>query len=234
MKSRASLKPRFTTAIARKQALLVALRFLSYACLGLVPCAVPAQETRSTQKFYFNADLGVTWQEDLTVKEKVFGFTTREKVQFDLGARLDFAVGYHFTDSFAAEFETGLIYSPVSSSGETSLNSGNIDFLQIPLFLNALYTVPTRSRLKPFVGAGVGGMFTSVQSFDLLDDFSGDSDAVFAYQATAGIRYEITKTMDLGFAYKYTGTLEHTFDSLSTTLSGNRMHSFLMLFRVRF
>lgn len=234
MKSRARFKPQGEAFIVTRPAWLVALLFLSYACLCLDPFPAPAQAERPAQRFYFSTDAGVAWQQDLTVKEKIFGLTTREKVHFETGARFDVGVGYQFTDSFAAEFETGLIYNAVSSSGETSINSGNVLLLQIPLFVNALYTVPTGGRLKPFVGAGVGGMFTSAESIDLVGYISGDSDAVFAYQATAGIRYEITKTMDLGLAYKYTGTLEHTFDSFSATLSGNKIHSVLFSFRVRF
>jgi opacity protein-like surface antigen len=220
--------------IAWKPAQRIARLVLGCGCLCMIPLAVPAQEERSASKFYFGSSAGIAWQQEITAKEKVFGVTTREKVRFDPGARLDFSFGYQFTESFAAEFESGVSYNAVSSSGETSINSGNVNFVQVPLFANAVYRVPTRGRFKPFLGAGAGGMFTSVQSFDLLSEFEGDNDAVFAYQGFAGLRYQITKTMDLGLAYKYTATLDHTFDRLSATTSGNHSQSVLLSFLIRF
>jgi len=234
MKIHIFFEPQREAILAWKPARRIARLVLGGACLCMLPFAVSAQEERSAGKFYFGTSLGIVSQQDITVKEKVFGVTTREKVRFDAGARLDFTVGYQFTRSFAAEFETGVSFNAVSSSGETSINVGNVHFVQAPLFANAVYRVPTHGRLKPFLGAGAGAMFTSVESLDLLNDFEGDDDAVFAYQGFAGLRYEITKSMELGLAYKYTATLDHTFDRLAATTSGNQSHSILVSFLIRF
>jgi opacity protein-like surface antigen len=39
-----------------------------------------------------------------------------------------------------------------------------------------------------------------------------DSDLVFAYQAGAGVAYEISPTLDLGLSYRFSGSADPTFD----------------------
>ena len=39
-----------------------------------------------------------------------------------------------------------------------------------------------------------------------------DSDLVFAYQAGAGVAYEISPTLDLGLSYRFSTSADPTFD----------------------
>jgi len=220
----------------RPQRILFAATLL-VASSALCGC-LQAQEQNNASRFYFSVNSGVAWQQDISVKEKdqVSGSVTREKVQFDSGLRLDVGGGYQFTDCLAAELEAGVIFNAVSGdSGNTRLNADGINFLQVPFFVNVVGRIPTRTRLKPWVGVGVGGMYTSLESFGyyLSSVRSDDTDVVFAYQGLAGLRYEMTRRVELGLAYKYTATLDHTFDRLSTTTSGNQVHSVLASVLIR-
>jgi len=202
-----------------------------------LPFTGSAQEQNIAKRFYFGFDSGATWQQPITVKEKdsLSGSITREKARFDTGLRLDVAGGYQFTDCLAAKLEGGLIFNAVrGNSGNTRFNSEVDDVLHVPFFLNLVGRVPTHTRLKPFIGAGVGGMYTSLESVGYYFSTSTvDTDLVFAYQGSAGLRYEISRKVELGLAYKYTGTLGHTFDRLSTTTSGDQVHSVLASVLIR-
>jgi len=210
---------------------------LGAGCALMLGFTASAQDQSNARRFYFSANSGAAWQQPITVKEKdpLSGTITRERARFDTGLRLDVAGGYQFTDCLAGELEAGLIFNAVrGNSGNTRVNSEVDDFLQVPFFLNLVGRVPTHTGLKPFIGAGVGGIYTSLESVGYYFSTSTvDTDLVFAYQGLAGVRYEISRKVELGLAYKYTGTLNHTFDRLSTPTSGNQVHSVLASVLIR-
>ena len=64
----------------------------------------------------------------------------------------------------------------------------------ITLLLNGYYDFHLESGLKPYVGAGMGVAFLSADAEGFGRKLTDDSDTVFAYQAFAGVGYEV----DLG------------------------------------
>jgi opacity protein-like surface antigen len=76
--------------------------------------------------------------------------------------------------------------------------------------------LPNRTGIVPFASAGAGVAFTFFNADDLVNDPGGpnefildgsESDAVFAWQLSAGLKYQLNDRMSMGVAYKflYTG-----------------------------
>jgi len=210
--------------------------WLNAACAVVFSSTTSAQEGGNAGRFYIGGGTGLAMPRDITVEDRTAGTPIRAKTRFEPGPRLDVSVGYNFTEHWAAEFETGLIFNSSKGSQTLSLTSGDQFWFQVPLLANLAYKIPTRVPLKPFIGAGVGGIYTTVQRDDHIAFFghSVDHDLVFAYQASGGLRYQIGEKAELGLAYKFTGTLDHNFDRISTTTSGNLIHSLLLSFTFRF
>src|SRR4030095_15117168 len=159
----------------------MALGFLMFVAMGRVAGA----EVGS--RFYFTADLGASFIQDTKVKSSD-PFIQSGKVQFDPGAQLDVKIGYNVTDWLAAELETGIRVNPTGSI-ENELGSNDFLYYQVPILVNLLYQVPTRSRFRPFVGAGIGGVATSLESTDWLYGTSDDASGL-GWQGILGARYQ--------------------------------------------
>ena len=61
----------------------------------------------------------------------------------------------------------------------------------LTLLVNGYYDFHLESGLKPYVGAGMGVAFLSADAEGFGRKLTDDSDAVFAYQAFAGVGYEV-------------------------------------------
>jgi len=157
----------------------------------------------------------------------------------DAGFRFDVPLGYRVNEWFSVEFAPGVIVNPMDSmnfngtltvgsntfSGGTSADvSGYL--VQVPLLVNFILTIPTNSEWEPFVGGGVGGLFSSM-SFNKLDapggtsiDLSGENSTAWAlgYSALAGLNYHFSRDISIGVIYKFTGTGDQNYSG-STTAS---------------
>jgi opacity protein-like surface antigen len=148
---------------------------------------------------YFNADVGVALTDDTELK----GFPDAvpgQDIEFDPGVRMSLGGGYRFCNWFKAGAEFGVIAN--------SVDGADIDVSQIPFMANFELSVPNKSPLVPFVGGGPG---MSIGVITLDDEQLGGgstvdgsaSDAVFAWQVYAGLRYRINENMSAGIIYKY-------------------------------
>jgi opacity protein-like surface antigen len=146
---------------------------------------------------------------------------SKPKFTTDAGLRLDLDAGYRFNKSWAVELETGFIYNSISSVQVTvssngvphtgKVNNPDVSLYQVPILANVIYTVPLDGKVKPYVGAGVGGVWTMV-------DGSGTSESAFAFgwQAMAGADYQINDKWSAGLAYKLLGTGECDWGGVKT------------------
>jgi opacity protein-like surface antigen len=86
------------------------------------------------------------------------------------------------------------------------VNDGTGDVGTIFVFANALYDFDTGGPLKPYIGGGVGVGFVNVDyspsDVTIIDDKSTE----FAWQAMAGIAWEISPTTELFAGYRYRQT----------------------------
>ena len=182
-----------------------------------------------TGRLYLGADAGLALQQEVTIKD-----SGGAKISFDPGARFDVAVGYHFTDAWAAEFQTGVIYNSIDKIAGISLDSQGLsaNLYQIPLMANLSYTLPVRERVSAYLGAGVGGV-VGVFHGEGGGESTDHTDLTFGYQGILGLKYALNDKMGLGLAYKFLGTTDHDFGS-GVKSEGTRTHSVLVAFTIKF
>jgi len=178
--------------------------------------------------WYLSADSGLAIQQDVT--------DTGGKVKFDDGVRGGLAVGYNFCDSLAVEFETGVIWNSINSINGDSLSSfsgAHADIYEIPMLVNVIYKIPTHVGLTPYFGVGAGGAATLLKSSNMPLPFPNNTtDFTFAFQGTAGLKYALGKNMELGVAYKFLGTTDHSWSENGVTFKtdGTMTHSIVATF----
>ncbi|MGZ9099327.1 MAG: outer membrane protein, partial [Brevundimonas sp.] len=84
-------------------------------------------------------------------------------------------------------------------------------------FANIAYEFNSKSRIRPFVGAGIG--FAQVNYDDGVVD---DDDIGFAYQAKAGVAYDINERLTAEVAYRYMNVTDVEFQSgAASVVSGD-------------
>ena len=183
-------------------------KILSSLLVAVVGVSLAFPITGSAQdeqgRWFLKADAGGNWTEDTEITE-FFGqsLPPGAKVKFDPGLRLGFAGGYNFTDWFAMEAELGIMANSIDSI--TGARRVEADFANVPLLLNAKLKYPNQTPFTPYIGGGVG-FSTSILDVEDLQIGStymsgSEADVVFAYQAFAGVRYNLNENMSLGLEY---------------------------------
>ncbi|UJS03406.1 outer membrane protein [Cylindrospermopsis raciborskii] len=154
---------------------------------------------------YPYGSLSVGFGSQSNVDLKVIGVKAGE-VSFNGAFSFNAAVGYQF-EQVRAELEVGnqffsaKEFIPAVAGATAELVSGNITATTI--LLNGYYDIPTGSKLRPYIGGGIGlGFFRG----DVKDNF-GDSTNIdgssFAWQAKAGIQYEVVRKGSIFAEVKY-------------------------------
>ena len=198
--------------------------------LALGAASLAANAHSQEYKYYLTVDAGVALVQDLNIK----GGNT---IELNPGARFDGAFGWQFSKPLAAEFETGLALNSVEKIGGVAVSSyaGRADLYQIPMLVNLVYTLPVQGKIKPYVGAGGGGIATVA---DMQTPLGGidDTDFTFGYQGFAGARWTLSERADIGLAYKFLASLDHSWSSRGVTLKTDATftHSLMLSFRWKF
>jgi len=176
-------------------------------CGSLLLFAAARAQAQVGNRFYFKADIGGNWTQDADLRE-FFGepLTAGAKVKFDPGLRLGFTTGFRVTEWFSPEVETGIMASEIKSISGSS--SSDAWFYNVPLMFNIRLQPPHMYTVVPYVGIGTGVSFPSIDvdriSIGNTSIFDGsDSDAVWAYQAFAGLRFKINENMGISVEYRY-------------------------------
>jgi opacity protein-like surface antigen len=168
-----------------------------------------------SQHFYVNADAGVSFAEDVNLRQFVVR-TPGAKVKLEPGGRLSAAGGYNFNDYIGAQIETGLIYNEVKSV--TGARHVDASLGHVPLLADVVlrYDKPD-CKWVPYAGAGAGGDISVIDLDDVrapngsIVDGAGSA-AVFAWQAFAGLRYKLNDKMSIGGGYKFFSAGSPTWD----------------------
>jgi opacity protein-like surface antigen len=169
----------------------------------------PKPDEQPTLPFYINVNPGVTWIQNVSIHEGSQSGT----LEFHPGARLDFAFGYNLNPNWAIEAEVGMIFINTSSVRINGAGEATDEFLsQYPFMFNVRYQFPTHSRWHPYVGAGIGGSYTTLEEdVDFFFSNTVGHDTTFNYQLFGGVRYQIARHFEWGMQYKFMGTTEHDF-----------------------
>jgi opacity protein-like surface antigen len=149
------------------------------------------------------------------------GGGTDNKVGSSIG--ISAAAGYKFSD-FRAEGE--LLYSKQNATEAGAGNSGS--FSTFAIFANGYYDIPAEGGFKPYVGAGLGLAFNSLEASGTLNGTGGIPSgngsfsllgSSLAYQLKAGVAYAVSDQFDLGLGFRLLGQSKYS-GTLSATVNG--------------
>jgi opacity protein-like surface antigen len=193
-------------------------------CCGLATSSVHAGDPG----WFLTGDVGPSFAHDLSVSSSgPFGLgpATTTRLSFRPGVRLDLDGGYRFDDSWALNLEVGYIYNSVKFA--TSTTSTSTGLHQVPILVDGIYTLPFKWPVKPYVGAGLGLVASTL---------NGSEDVSGAGQLLAGLKFEINPQMDISLEYKLLGTTKHNWNSILSTDEGSRTinNSVLASFTIKF
>jgi opacity protein-like surface antigen len=195
---------------------------------------------------YFRADLGPSFFQEGRLTS--FGASTRKDVEFEVGFAADAAIGYAFNKYLSTDFEFGFISAGIDSVPGFFVYDYTVLY-NAPFLANVTLSYPIpRTIITPYIGAGVGGSVTifDTDGFGNSTDavFGDDSDVVFAWQAFAGLRFQLNKQVSLGIGYKYFATEDSSFSypplypgtgsNFRVGFDGLHTHSVLFVFQAKF
>lgn len=171
-----------------------------------------------------------------------YGASVSSPVEYDTGFAFDTAIGWAFNPYAALDFETGLIGAEINNV--PGYISDNSYLYNVPLLVNFTLSYPLpHTHLIPYAGAGVGGadvVFDTDQFGPSPNNFvtGSENDVVFAGQAFAGLRFQLSRNFSLDLGYKYFATDDPTFtyppDNFNVGFKGARTHSVLFTLLWRF
>jgi OmpA-OmpF porin, OOP family len=128
------------------------------------------------------------------------------RVDFDTGWAGFATAGYAFESNWRIEVELGIRQNDFDlafdefylvKESETSTIGGELT--EYTAMVNVIYDVPLSERVNLSIGLGMGVDHSTIDVGGIADD----SDTNFAYQAIAGLSYEITRRLDLTLTYRY-------------------------------
>jgi len=144
-----------------------------------------------------------------------------ENFTFNPGFRLDVEFGYNFYEWLGVGLQTGMTYNGINQYNATfntspggglpagSYNmSADGELVQVPVQINGILRWPGQTKLRPFVGGGVGAIWQQldVNNFYLANtDIQGNycrSGFQFGWNAQVGLTYTVEPGVDFYGAFK--------------------------------
>lgn len=179
---------------------------------------------------YLSGGLGVNLASD----SDVTGTGISTNIEFDPGPVAMVALGYSFDNNFRTELELAGRWNDAetvggaSGSGDTTTTSGMV---------NVVLDLDVDSDFTPYLGAGLGAANVENSGIATISNSTiSDDDTVFAYQAIAGVSYDLGNMISVTADYRY-----FTTDDVSLTTASNvsveqeyASHSFLIGLRLDF
>jgi opacity protein-like surface antigen len=194
---------------------------------------------------YCRFDLGPSVFEDGRLTR--FGGPANNEVEYEVGFAASAAFGYAFNHYIAADLEFGGIGTEIKSVDGFGFSDTFLS--NLPFLANVTFSFPIpRTIVVPYIGGGAGGSMT-VFSTDGFGNgsvavFGDDTDVVFAWQAYAGLWFNLNKHASIGVGYKYFATEDSSFSyppdfpgsapNLSVGFEGVRAHTAVISFHMKF
>jgi opacity protein-like surface antigen len=183
---------------------------------------------------YFGVEGGAAFQQDTSILDNTGFGGSGGKISFAAGGHVGVDIGYRFSDYIAVELDPGVILNSITAVGSSddplpSGASANLD--EIPILVNGIFTYPL-GNFRPYAGVGFGaaiGVFESsnIPGSAFPPNFTyDDTDVTFAYQFQLGCKYALSKNFDVGVAYKFLGTTDHswTANNINLKTDGTATH----------
>lgn len=188
--------------------------FLSVAAAVLSPAMTkaqfaPFQPDPRAGGWFAGADLGGVVAQDSQLS-RFANLSLNDRMEFGAGIGMDVYGGYAFNQYLAVGGTVGWTWNPINSIGGASVH--DTSFSSVPFMANVVLQYPiAKTRIIPYIGAGVGGALTVFDSDGYTRYANGNSvtiydaasDFVFAWQAFAGVRVELNDNLSVGIGYRY-------------------------------
>ena len=112
--------------------------------------------------------------------------------------------------------DAGVLVTGASNLGVSVGNlvaAGEGDLSTFFVMANAIYDVETGGPITPYIGGGIGVGFVNVEYAPSATTIIDDNATTFAYQAMAGIAYEMSPQTTVFAGYRYRATLDAEVDA---------------------
>jgi len=192
---------------------------------------------------YFRMGVGPSFFQNSHMSEPDAAPPSPGTVKYRTGLAADAAFGYAFNKYAALDFELGYVGAKIDSVPGYFANNSYV--YNVPFLANVTLSYPVpHTIMVPYVGVGVGGAdvifdadnFQNIASGDVVD--GKENDVVFAWQAFAGVRFQLARNLSLGIGYKFFATEDPSFtyppDNFHVNFDGARTHSVMASLEWRF
>ena len=210
----------------------------------------------SGQGPYFRFGIGPSFLQDGMLKGFSFasspgfpGFTgPKAKVSYNVGVSGYGAGGFAFNRYVGLDFQVGYSWASIDSVGNYFVHNASIG--NLPFLGNLTLSLPIpRTNIIPYIGGGAGGSDSIFDAHPLQETVSApgsqnfvdgsESDVVFAWQAFAGVRFQIDPNISLGVGYNFLFTGNPTFSyppgpNLNVVFRGVRTHTVMFTLQANF
>lgn len=188
-------------------------------CVFLAPSSAFADGLKNP---YFSATGGILWTDDASLgsPDASLNATARganARVELDTGVAFTFSAGAEIMPQVRAEVE----YSIRNADGDKAKSDvGSVDLTGFDadthgLMFNGYYDFSSKSKLKPYLGGGIGVSWVNIEGSGLGVTVDSTSDGEFSYQVMGGLGYEINSNVTLNTGYRYFGSSDATFNNVA-------------------
>jgi opacity protein-like surface antigen len=165
------------------------------------PSVAPTSESTSPRA-YLRATGGLSLLPGTDLESGDAGALQQADASFDPGFAYTFGGGYRVADDWSLEVELGYRTNPIDRVRSTGSSINEGDFASLGFFANARYHLPVETRLRPYVGLGLG--LLEEIDIDLGGGTDADySDSAVAIQAIVGVDYAISSRWAVSLEGRY-------------------------------
>lgn len=146
----------------------------------------------------------------------------------DIGWAAMASVGYAYSNGYRVELEGGYRHNEfnelVSVGGVASPADGSLG--NYTLMANILYDFPAASGVTLTLGGGVGASYARFDGSSLIAPALPveDDQVSLAFQAIAGLSYQINSWLDIVLNYRYLYVTDHEFAEVDALVPANTNH----------
>ena len=123
---------------------------------------------------------------------------TSAKIDTKTGFDGELAIGHYFLPAFATELGVGYF----ESKGTSATKSGEANLKVVSMLLTAKGLLPM-GEFEPFGELGIGAYFETLDVSGALGNFDSSTKGVFGLHAGAGVNFNISQEIFLGFEGRY-------------------------------
>lgn len=176
------------------------LRGIRSALLVVIATILMTSSVQASEGWYMNGTVGATLLSDSKIS---LSDGTTLDANFDLGYNLRGAIGYGF-EMYRLEVEIGWWANGFNRIQGVTTDPGG-DMTSLSLLFNSYFDFSNQSPWTPYIGLGIGLANVSVDGLT-FPGVQDDTSAVFAYQLSAGIGFDISENVVLDLSYRYYAT----------------------------